>query len=70
MDDAFELGLGGGSGLGGVELGDDITGEALLDLDGIDGAGCLRFFDFGDIGVRDVCDELQVVGDEVVASGA
>ena len=66
LDDAFELGLGGGGGLGGVELGDDIMGEALLDLDGVDGAGCHRCLDFGDIVVRDVCDELEVVGDEVV----
>ena len=61
LDDAFELGLGGGSCLGGMELGDYITGEALLELNGVDGAGCHGLFDFGDIVVRDVCDEFQVV---------
>ena len=49
-----------------MELGDNIAGEAFLELDGVDGAGCHRFFDFGDIAVRDVCDEFQVIGDEVV----
>ena len=48
LNDALELGLGGGGGLGGVELGDDLTGEAFLKFKWVDAAGSEGLGHFGD----------------------